>query len=707
MISNLQFLEKLTEFLEINPTCSLVRFLREVISKSVKPMTPSTPATGDPGTCPSPPTFSSYATTSPPNFEKIRLEFKANTPLFDAWTSLMVVFSRFQQADSSFAVHPKSETTLAGKLDSFKAKNGNESKFHCYFNHSVTSKNGDGNRHWITCRISSKKSFTDLKHESQAWLKTNNIFAYKHPFEQTTISVAGLLFGINPHHVHRDTISKLLNNLAKEKKLVFNCVLRQKSLGSTKKEDNNDNKPASTQTSVLELQCPSSLFHDSMEFLSMTDTTAYCPGAVFIPATYAKSTSKETFQLALSQHHSQISKQTTIPIEGLHPDAAHDFNDCGENILEYLNDRLNQRNDKDPAFLALQPTAQTETKGRWFIITSASQYQIMGQRLDKALKDLHEAISHQKLPTFEGTKPHRTNNNRASTLVSSHINQLVQTYGGNPQTEDLPQAASIALQQARSQALPTQRIQQNAWTRKASIAVLNPEEFKTLSETAQTKKPQTITKTNTKQASPISTVTSQQTTINTDDIAAKIASTLDEKLELKINNKIDSALALRVTNPLEKIAQSIENLVQQNAALNDRITKIESFLTTHSHQFPTPQPHAYNTSPSYSTTQTTEHSSFQETPRTPSDIQARLEHFHDQHHTPLLTPQPPSNQLTSLGLACAKSRSLFSQPDKLETQELTVKDMSILDCSHIDRAADDSFAEDDIDTAFEQSSGGA
>ena len=84
-----------------------------------------------------------------------------------------------------------------------------------------------------------------------------------------------------------------------------------------------------------------------------------------------------------------------------------------------------------------------------------------------------------------------------------------------------------------------------------------------------------------------------------------------------------------------------------------------------------------------------------------------MEHFHDQHHTQLLTTQPPSNQLTSLGRACAKSRSLFSQPDEQETQESTDKNMSILHCSHIDRAADDSFAEDDIDTAVEQSSGGA
>ena len=242
----------------------------------------------------------------------------------------MSVFERFQQADSSFAVHPKTPSCLCGKLKNFKVKSGTESKFHWYFNHSITNKSTDGNRHWITCLISSHKPFTSLKHESQAWLKTNNIFVYKHPFEETTISACGYLFGVHPYHVHRDTFVSLLNNLASDKKLALNCVMRQKSLGSGKKEDNNNTKPATSQTSVLELQCPTSLFHESIEFLSGLDTCLYCPGSTYIPANYAKHTNKASFQLALSQHHSEISNHMSIPIETPHPDAARDFDCVGQ-----------------------------------------------------------------------------------------------------------------------------------------------------------------------------------------------------------------------------------------------------------------------------------------------------------------------------------------------------------------------------------------
>ena len=482
-------------------------------------------------------------------------------------------------------------------------------------------------------------------------------------------------------------------------------------------EDNNDNKPASSQTAVLEIQCPSASFHDAVEFLSSTDTTAYCPGSVFIPANYARTTSKATFQLALSHHHSQISKQTTIPIEGLHPDTANAFNENGDNLLDWLSLRINQRSDNEQAFISLQPTAQTDNKGKWFIISSTSMIDLAHQRIDQALTTLHKLILSRNLPTFEGVQPHRTNNNRSSKLVSNHISRLVQTYGGNLSKEDLPQAASLALQQARTKTLPTARSQHNAWTRKASIAVLNPDEFKTLSETKQATNPIAPSTTHTKQSSPVSTVTSHQATINTDDIAAKIASTLEEKLEQKINNKIDNAIATRVTSPLEKIAQSIENLVQQNKSLNERITKIETYLNSQPPLPPTPQPQANNTPQSYTSTDTTDHSttqgsphtqsSFQETPRTPSNAQSRLEYYHDQHHTPMLSPPPGTPQLTSLGRASAKSRSLFSQPTDLETQESTVRDMSILDCSNIDRAPDDTFEEEEIETAVESNSGGA
>ena len=177
-------------------------------------MTTPTPATGDPGGSPPSQASISHRGTTPPNTEKIRLEFKANVPLFDAWTALMAVFTRFQQADPSLAVHPKSTACMCNPLTNFKAKSGNESKFHWFFNHSVTNKNGDGARHWITCFISSKKPVTSLKHESQAWLKTNNVYVYKHPFKQTTISAAGYLFGVHPYHVHRDMVVNLLNNQA-------------------------------------------------------------------------------------------------------------------------------------------------------------------------------------------------------------------------------------------------------------------------------------------------------------------------------------------------------------------------------------------------------------------------------------------------------------------------------------------------------------
>ena len=103
------------------------------------------------------------------------------------------------------------------------------------------------------CLISSHKPFTSLKHESQAWLKTNNILVYKHPFEETTISACGYLFGVHPYHVHRDTVVSRLNSLASDKKLAFNCVMRQKSLGSGKKEDNNNTKPATVSYTHLTL----------------------------------------------------------------------------------------------------------------------------------------------------------------------------------------------------------------------------------------------------------------------------------------------------------------------------------------------------------------------------------------------------------------------------------------------------------------------
>ena len=106
-------------------------------------MTTPTPATGDPGGSPPSQASTSNSGTTPPNTEKIRLEFKANVPLFDAWTALMAVFTRFQQADPSLAVHPKSTSCMCSPLTNFKAKSGNESKFHWFFNHSVTNKNGD------------------------------------------------------------------------------------------------------------------------------------------------------------------------------------------------------------------------------------------------------------------------------------------------------------------------------------------------------------------------------------------------------------------------------------------------------------------------------------------------------------------------------------------------------------------------------------
>ena len=223
-----------------------------------------------------------------------------------------------------------------------------------------------------------------------------NKFVYKHPFEETTISACGYLFGVHPYHVHRDTVVSLLNNLASDKKLAFHCVMRQKSLGSGKKEDNNNTKPATNQTSVLELQCPTSLFHDSIEFLSGLDTCLYYPGSTYIPENYGKHTNKASFQLALSQHHSEISNHMSIPIEGLHPDAARDFDCVGQNLPLWLNENLNQRNDPNRAFISIQPTAQTDSKGRWFIITSTHMYDTTGFRLDKKLIEMHEHINAMK-----------------------------------------------------------------------------------------------------------------------------------------------------------------------------------------------------------------------------------------------------------------------------------------------------------------------
>ena len=149
---------------------------------------------------------------------------------------------------------------------------------------------------------------------------------------------------------------------------------------------------------------------------------------------------------------------------------------------------------------------------------------------------------------------------------------------------------------------------------------------------------------------------------------------------------------------LESLVQSIKDLLNENKALNERITKIETYLNqTTSPNGPTPLHQAH--APLESMQHCTNLQQNQENPH--------AKHAHATTSTPKLQHSTNQTQgekntgqmLTSLGTARSKSRSLFSQPTEHVTQ-----DMSILDCSRIDK--DDSLLEDEIDTAVEHSSGG-
>ena len=253
------------------------------------------------------------------------------------------------------------------------------------------------------------------------------------------------------------------------------------------------------------------------------------------------------------------------------------------------------------------------------------------------------------------------------------------------------------MQKARTQPLPINRPFQNAWHRRSSIAVLNTAEFSELSDKTHTKKQKKETTVQEKTPS-VSTVSTPTAALNTDDIAAKMATILEDKFDAKISAKIDNALSTRVITPFESLAQSIKDLLNENKALNERITKIETYLNqTTSPNGPTPLHQAH--APLESMQHCTHLQQNQENPH--------AKHAHATTSTPKLQhsthqtqgEENPGQILTSLGTARSKSRSLFSQPTEPITQ-----DMSILDCSRIDK--DDSLLEDEIDTAVEHSSGG-
>ena len=154
-------------------------------------------------------------------------------------------------------------------------------------------------------------------------------------------------------------------------------------------------------------------------------------------------------------------------------------------------------------------------------------YDETSSRLDTALQTLQDLIISAQLPTIEGIQPHRTNGSRNSRLVNNHINKLVQTYGATAPDADLSEAASHALQKARTQPHPRHRPVQNAWHRKSSIAVLHPEEYSTLSDKLTAKKPKT-TPASAQSQTTVSTVTQPTQNVNPDDLATKIAKMIED-----------------------------------------------------------------------------------------------------------------------------------------------------------------------------------
>jgi hypothetical protein len=315
----------------------------------------------------------------------------------------------------------------------------------------ATSFSGNETKTTVVFILESRLTLDQLKQDSRLfqYLRDQNIHVFKHAHSTITVQAIGWIASKSPWLTDRDqavidvgdALAEFIiaRDQSKGQATTFNDARRRlptMEICETKVvhavKDGQGNKSEILRTRALELKCETSRSNELRQLVIEATTEGAVDTrslGIFVPYR-AKADTSAYREMILSQMH-YLDQLAVIPIWGLHPDVLSSKTRCqqtGEDttLLKQLLDATHEARESDGRTVTsyslgnIEKTRQTDTHGKWFVVTTKSAKTAICMLLDQVLIEqgnrTHEHQSHaaRGAPYAQGIRRPVTQNDKVA-----------------------------------------------------------------------------------------------------------------------------------------------------------------------------------------------------------------------------------------------------------------------------------------------------